>query len=493
MLLRFNDALEEAANFAEMEQALHGLDNISEELNFLLAQEESILQGNPIQDPPPWPDFRIRLIRDVYGKLRYAINCDSENYPAERRNNLESKLVELGNFASDDTILFRDDLGNPDLVFNSPDWHQTTVKETIGDDGNVTKTSAFLLDRQIIGQDWLNAIKRKSDKPHRIVFFGLKGGVGRSTALAMTARHLSKQGKRVLLLDFDLESPGLSSLLLPSENIVRFGLIDWFVEDAVGQADEELLDEMVSNSPLTMGNGRIRVAAAMGKDEAEYLAKLARVYVDVPAREYLYPDLPQEEYTHSSQRFADRMQYLIAKLEQQEQADVVLIDSRAGLHDISAIALTSVADTALLFATDGAQSWNGYRQLFKHWQQHPAVCRHVRKRLAIVQALAPQNDREVRSQRFRQKAYELFASTLYDSAPDEELNAESGRFSPEMDQQYAPHFPIRIGWSSNLQEFDPMLREEAGGVLESEIETSFGALFSWLDQRLNLRDEDEHE
>ncbi|MBI5592256.1 MAG: AAA family ATPase [Deltaproteobacteria bacterium] len=71
----------------------------------------------------------------------------------------------------------------------------------------------------------------------RIVFFGLKGGVGRSTAMAMLAYDLARTGKRVLLIDFDLESPGLSGLLLPPDRFADFGMVDWFIEDAVGQGD----------------------------------------------------------------------------------------------------------------------------------------------------------------------------------------------------------------------------------------------------------------
>jgi MinD-like ATPase involved in chromosome partitioning or flagellar assembly len=152
--------------------------------------------------------------------------------------------------------------------------------------------------------------------------------------------------------------------------------VDWFVEDAVGQGDS-VLRNLVSPSPLAdTTTGTIRVASAMGQGESAYLSKLARVYADVPSREGR-PGL---------QRFAARMQSVVQQLEAQEKPDVVLIDSRAGLHDVAAISITSLADTALLFATDGAQNWLGYTQLFAHWQHRPEVCAQVRERLAIVQA-----------------------------------------------------------------------------------------------------------
>lgn len=42
-----------------------------------------------------------------------------------------------------------------------------------------------------------------------VAFYSYKGGVGRTLALANCARVLAAGGKRVLLMDFDLEAPGL--------------------------------------------------------------------------------------------------------------------------------------------------------------------------------------------------------------------------------------------------------------------------------------------
>jgi cellulose biosynthesis protein BcsQ len=42
-------------------------------------------------------------------------------------------------------------------------------------------------------------------------FYSYKGGVGRSMALANVGVLLAKAGNRVLLVDFDLEAPGLPS------------------------------------------------------------------------------------------------------------------------------------------------------------------------------------------------------------------------------------------------------------------------------------------
>jgi MinD-like ATPase involved in chromosome partitioning or flagellar assembly len=62
-------------------------------------------------------------------------------------------------------------------------------------------------------------------------FYSYKGGVGRSMAMANIAELLYRQGKRVIIVDWDLEAPGLESFFFKSEdqlNQVREqpGLID---------------------------------------------------------------------------------------------------------------------------------------------------------------------------------------------------------------------------------------------------------------------------
>ena len=435
------------------------------------------LAAKAAQDATLPGEYPVRVIRDVYGRIRFAIDCEANQYPPEARAQLESALAKLGTFATKGELMFRDDLSNPDLIFNSPDWHLTTVATGFDEAGQAKPEMTIdVMDRQIMGQDWLNPISAPKPHPPRIVFYGLKGGVGRSTALAMAAYGLARAGKRVLLLDFDLESPGLSGLLLPADRVADFGLVDWFVEDAVGQG-EALLPRMVADSPLAQTtSGAIRVVAAMGQAESAYLSKLSRVYADVPG-------LPSQGLRTGLRRFATRMQNIVELLEVQEKPDVVLIDSRAGLHDVAAISITSLADTALLFATDSAQNWLGYRQLFAHWQHRPDVCKQVRERLRIVQALAPKSDREGRSKAFRERAYDLFSATLYDEiAPHME---ESDFFSPSISNTEAPHFPIRIDWDDVFQEFNPLLAPEHGGVSPAEIDAKFGALITWLVASLN--------
>ena len=46
---------------------------------------------------------------------------------------------------------------------------------------------------------------------HIVTFYSFKGGVGRTLALVNIGIELAQTGKRVLLVDFDLEAPGLDT------------------------------------------------------------------------------------------------------------------------------------------------------------------------------------------------------------------------------------------------------------------------------------------
>jgi cellulose biosynthesis protein BcsQ len=421
-----------------------------------------------------FPDAgQIGIIRDVYGRIRFAINKEAEGFPATVLEHLRQTSQSLGGYGLTEGVVFRDHFSDPDAIFNHPDWHQTIVpgyeyEEENGEIVVAEDIAVRVLDRQITGQDWLHTpsnsnVEPRAAMPPRLVFYGIKGGVGRSTSLAMLAYLLAQEGKRVLLLDFDLESPGLSGLLLPPERRAEFGLVDWFVEDAVGQSDT-LTASLVTDSPLAENlSGSIRVASAIGNGETAYLAKLARVYADVPAKS-------------GAVRFADRMRRLVEALEAQEQPDVVLIDSRAGLHDLAAISIAGLATLALLFATDTPQNWQGYQQLFAHWQCRPEVLRGVRERLAIVQALFPESDQEGRARRFLENSWNLFRESLYDNV-EAGCETPADAFTFDLESEGAPHFPLRVRWNARFQEFDPLLSESKGGVGQMDVELAFGSFF----------------
>ncbi len=50
-------------------------------------------------------------------------------------------------------------------------------------------------------------------KPLFVTFYSYKGGVGRTLALGNVAWEAALRGKRVVVIDFDLEAPGMPKLI----------------------------------------------------------------------------------------------------------------------------------------------------------------------------------------------------------------------------------------------------------------------------------------
>lgn len=395
----------------------------------------------------------VTLVRDLRGRIRPLLSGSPESIEQEVLSAYQTELSHsLGayGFTGSRSVLFAEELAELPEVFRERRCINGTDEPAI-----------YLLDRQIIGQDWMRETMARHTSNPRVTFYGIKGGVGRSTALVNWAWHLATQGKRVLVLDLDLESPGVSSSLLPPESLPDFGIVDWFVEDGVGQG-EAVERELLGLSPLSQGQpGEVLVVPAYGRKTGDYMAKLARCYAEFSG------DVPLS--------WAERLHKLVEHMEQTTTPDVVIFDSRAGLHDIAAVLATRMDADTLLFAINTPQTWTGYALLFKHWQGHPQVQR-FRERLQIVASMVPETGRDVYLQSFKEHAWELFRESLYDQTGAEDIDA----FSFDLDDDSAPHAPLPVFWHRALQEFDP----NVGGIDSKTASEALGLFMEQADRLL---------
>ncbi|KJU85176.1 Cobyrinic acid a,c-diamide synthase domain protein [Candidatus Magnetobacterium bavaricum] len=392
----------------------------------------------------------IVIVRDLRGCIRVlAPGHESEQKAAFKKcsQELTDALGSYG-FPQDRAVLYAGDMELGDDVFSD---QQLIYKESA--------LTVYLLDRQIIGQDWMRAPLKRVTKNRRVTFFGIKGGVGRSTALVIWAWRLAKQGKKVLIFDLDLESPGVSSTLLPDESLPDYGIVDWFVEDGVGQVNI-IENAIIASSPLAKDlPGEIRIVPAFGRDTGDYMPKLARCYAEFSG--------------NAHKPWGERLQQMVEEVEDKERPDLVILDSRAGLHDIAAISVTRMDADVFLFAADSLQTWNAYAFLFRHWQKYQPEIRDFRKSLQIVAAMIPETEMERYLQRFRERAWDLFRGHIYD---DEAEAQDTDVFNFDVDDKEAPHYPLHIYWNRALQEFNPLQYSEVD--YEKIAETAMGTFMA---------------
>lgn len=375
-----------------------------------------------------------RIVRDVFGRLTFiaphalddaTVAAASADLPNELRPFVVSKSPLLASSARLSGSLL-EEAGIP----------------IVGPQG----ARYIVLDRRVAGEGWLSAPPTAVPKVPRLAFYGLKGGVGRSTALAICAADLAFAGANVLVLDLDLEAPGLESVLLRPDRVPDYGVLDWMAAATAGLDAAQLVPDMIGGSPFTSGKGLVDVVPVVGlwtlARPDTFLGKLSRAYT---------PGAPSGEFSGKS--FAQKVQILLEQLEERRRYDVVLLDVRAGLHETSAASLLGLGAKVLLFGTNSPHTFSGYsillstvRQAMESWQSAP----ELRDRFRMVHGRALNNlqDRAL----FQSHCWQLWLNYLYDAVGDE---VDVDAFSFDLDDQSAPHYPLTVSSSEALMNFNP--------------------------------------
>jgi MinD-like ATPase involved in chromosome partitioning or flagellar assembly len=193
-----------------------------------------------------------------------------------------------------------------------------------------------------------------------ITFYSYKGGTGRSMALANIAWFLAAAGRRVLVVDWDLEAPGLHRYLHPflldPEVTATDGVIDFVTEyvtaamSPAGEADLEWyqpLADLASYAVSLDTGGLFPTGATLdfvpaGRQGAAYASRVN---------------------SFDWRNFFDRLgggRFLDATAERlRREYDYVLIDSRTGVSDTSGICTVTLPDRLVVCFTLNSQSVHG--------------------------------------------------------------------------------------------------------------------------------------
>jgi len=368
------------------------------------------------------------IVRDAVGMLTLVL--PDESLPTEAWTPLAVELdASLERFSPGNrrVLLRASDLVDPIDVLESRD------RALLPDASGIA-----LVDRLMTNQDWLREPRTIRPPIPTATFFSIKGGVGRSTAAAVLAWHLARKGQRVLVVDLDLEAPGIGGMLL--SDLPDYGAVDWCVESLVGSADAALFEQMLAPSPLAENtSGDIRVVPAYGRRTKDYVAKVGRAY------------MPSFGADANQLGLADRLLALLRTAANRvEPPDVVILDARAGLHDIGSAAVTQLGAEVFLFARSDQQSRDGYSRLFEHLQRARSV--HfgmpeddLRWRLKMVAAQIEPTVGGVEAA--VEGSYELWADFYDDGEREGAVEFSRGDDS-------APHYPVPVTFDPRVRGFE---------------------------------------
>jgi MinD-like ATPase involved in chromosome partitioning or flagellar assembly len=185
-------------------------------------------------------------------------------------------------------------------------------------------------------------------RPFIVTFYSFKGGVGRSTALGLVATILATRGHRVVMIDFDLEAPGLS-LMLPSDssNGDKCGVLDYIHQRYLTpDQNQPEISECIRQIDIPT-RGELYLVSA-GEYNESYIHRLADLDVRL---------LYQRETNPIHQLLDDVKAYL--------DPDIILIDARTGFTEMGAIALFDQADLGVICFSPTNQSFAGLQWVVK--------------------------------------------------------------------------------------------------------------------------------
>jgi MinD-like ATPase involved in chromosome partitioning or flagellar assembly len=151
-------------------------------------------------------------------------------------------------------------------------------------------------------------------------------------ALVNVAAEIAKQGKRVLIVDFDLEAPGLDTFDITRSDQCNRGLLD-FVCDYQNTAEVPDVREYVYQSQANLGEGQLLIMPA-GLQDQDYHTRFCSVdWADLYSRQrgfLLFEDLKEQ-------------------WKELLKVDYVLIDSRTGHTDIGGICTRQLPNSVVIF------------------------------------------------------------------------------------------------------------------------------------------------
>ena len=199
-----------------------------------------------------------------------------------------------------------------------------------------------------------------------LTFYSWKGGVGRTMALANVAVQLARKGRRVLMVDWDLEAPGLDIYFSKNNEVGSFLISQIFPSDKTGLLGLlcDLRTESQQSTLLEGWKSRLTKITLSNTSELNHHAQ-ASPHSEIDLLGSGHDSSGYSSYLGSfswSSFFSEHNGgRCLENLRDQwkKHYDFILIDSRTGLTDAGGVCTVQMPDMLALVFTANTQSLDG--------------------------------------------------------------------------------------------------------------------------------------
>jgi MinD-like ATPase involved in chromosome partitioning or flagellar assembly len=213
-----------------------------------------------------------------------------------------------------------------------------------------------------------------------VTFYSFKGGVGRTMSLVNVGVALAAKGRRVLLVDFDLEAPGIPTFELFAAVTETPGVVD-YVSEYISSREAPDIKQFITTTPVWSGNqGGVWLMPA-GRQEPAYAGRLQAI--------------DWQELYESRDGF---LMFEDMKAQWRDAIpggfDYVLIDSRTGHTDVGGICTRQLPDAVVIMFFPNEQNLQGLTRVVNDIRMKGATARHKAIKLHFSPSNVPDLDDE---------------------------------------------------------------------------------------------------